>query len=82
MHVQYTGDARLLKEESIRKESQVVNVRFQPGLVKTIDKWVIEGNFKSRSDLISIAVRHYLELLEHNKIEKMEVYARYEDSQR
>jgi Arc/MetJ-type ribon-helix-helix transcriptional regulator len=45
------------------KESVYINVRFPPKLVEEMDNIVRNGRFSSRSDLVTTAVRDYLDTI-------------------
>lgn len=49
-----------------------VNVRIPSGLIQGIDDYVEDAKFKSRSEFIVTAVRHYLDHMEYMK--RHEVY--------
>jgi len=51
-----------------RAETQVINLRMPNGLVEEIEKIVDNRMYKSRSDFIISAVRHYIEYMSFDEI--------------
>jgi len=51
-----------------RAETQVINFRMPNGLVEDIEKIVDNRMYKSRSDFIISAVRHYIEYMSFDEI--------------
>ena len=51
-----------------RAETQVINLRLPNGLVEEIEKIVDNRMYKSRSDFIISAVRHYIEYMSFDEI--------------
>ena len=51
---------QLILEQSKTREGVVTNVRLPRGIVASIDEWVNLDMFRSRSDFLATAARHYL----------------------
>lgn len=51
---------QLVLDQSKTREGIVTNVRLPRGIVASIDEWVNLDMFRSRSDFLATAARHYL----------------------
>ena len=54
---------QLISEETKTREGVITNVRLPRGIVMSIDEWVEQEMFRSRSDFLATAARHYLSFL-------------------
>lgn len=57
-----------INEKKRRGETQIVNLRMPYGLVAEIESIVDRRMFKSRSDFIIAAIRHYIDYMSYDEI--------------
>jgi Arc/MetJ-type ribon-helix-helix transcriptional regulator len=57
-----------VNEKKRRADTQIINLRMPSGLVTEIESIVDQRMFKSRSDFIIAAVRHYIDYMSYDEI--------------
>ncbi len=57
---QRKGGSQLISDAPKTREGVITNIRLPRAIVMSIDEWVDQEMFRSRSDFLATAARHYL----------------------